>query len=123
MLGEVCKRGHLLDEDGVRIEQEGEYLRIRCRACAADDWRSFKYSMSPEEFAELRDAQHDACAICIKKFEKGRIIHVDHDHVSGAVRGLLCRGCNQGIGMLEEDVETLQRAIDYLSSHSPLASG
>lgn len=41
-------------------------------------------------------------------------LHVDHDHVTDTVRGLLCRTCNLGLGMLGDSIEKLQLAMDYL---------
>jgi hypothetical protein len=41
---------------------------------------------------------------------------VDHDHNTGAVRGLLCHSCNTGLGHLGDSVETLARALDYLQN-------
>jgi len=39
---------------------------------------------------------------------------VDHDHITGEVRGLLCKRCNRALGILEDSIELLQRAIQYL---------
>lgn len=71
----------------------------------------YRYGLGLEEFGQLSEAQNHACAIC------GNVVllHVDHDHASGAVRGLLCAPCNQGIGLLRDDPERLQAAIDYLT--------
>ena len=56
-------------------------------------------------------------AVCTHSAEETdyqRRMHIDHCHDTGAVRGLLCHGCNTGIGSLNDDIELLQRAIDYL---------
>lgn len=47
-----------------------------------------KYGMTIADYEFLRVAQHDRCAICNRKDEKG--LHVDHEHRTGIVRGLLC---------------------------------
>jgi hypothetical protein len=39
---------------------------------------------------------------------------IDHDHMSGTIRGLLCRKCNSGIGLFEDDISRLTNAIEYL---------
>jgi hypothetical protein len=75
------------------------------------------YGMSPEETLELLDRQNGRCAICMKHIEfsgRGGAV-VDHDHVTGEVRGVLCSRCNSGVGLFEEDCRAMSRAIDYLS--------
>jgi hypothetical protein len=58
--------------------------------------------------------QAGGCAICAKK-PRRRFLAVDHDHTSGAVRGLLCYYCNTAIGVFEFDLGTAERAIAYLT--------
>jgi hypothetical protein len=41
-------------------------------------------------------------------------LHVDHDHKTGLIRGLLCTQCNPGIGYFQDSIERLQLAIKYL---------
>ena len=58
-------------------------------------------------------AQDGKCAICSNPQENRRLA-VDHCHKTGKVRGLLCQGCNTGIGGLKDDTERIKKAIDYL---------
>src|SRR4051812_6310943 len=62
-----------------------------------------RHGMTVEEFHTLHDRQEGACAICSRAFASTRECHVDHNHQTGRVRGLLCHGCNTGIGLLGED--------------------
>lgn len=41
-------------------------------------------------------------------------VAIDHDHVTGNIRGLLCNGCNKGLGLFKDDVNILQKAKEYL---------
>lgn len=72
--------------------------------------RRRRYGISAEDFDRLFVEQGGVCAVCRIKPP----VDVDHCHSTGAVRGLLCRGCNVGLGQLGDSVEGLQRAIDYL---------
>ena len=65
----------------------------------------------------MLEIQGDACAICGTKDTGNRkAFHVDHCHDTGKIRGLLCGNCNSGIGNLRDDINLLQRAIEYLQS-------
>lgn len=68
------------------------------------------YGLSYEDYEHLLRIQEGKCALC----KKVKILHVDHCHKTGKVRGLLCGGCNSGIGFLQEDKEILKRALEYL---------
>lgn len=58
------------------------------------------------------------CAICRKPpTDNLRGWHTDHNHSTGAVRGVLCLNCNSGLGQFHDDPVALQAAIDYLRSH------
>lgn len=77
-----------------------------------------KYGITLGDFERLLAAQGGTCALCggppLGRF--GMNYHVDHDHMTGVVRGLLCSRCNGGLGALGDTVESLQRAISYLQS-------
>lgn len=74
--------------------------------------RKAKYGLSDEEYVKLLVQQDNRCAICKKKTD----LVVDHCHNSNIVRGLLCKPCNQGLGLFYDNKESLRRAIDYLDS-------
>jgi hypothetical protein len=75
------------------------------------------YGLTAEQYQGMLVSQNNCCAICKKPFglegtKQGP--HVDHDHSSKFVRGLLCGKCNSFIGLADEDIERLQSAIDYI---------
>ena len=47
--------------------------------------------------------------------DKSREVHIDHDHVTGQVRKILCRSCNGALGKVKENINTLQNMIEYLN--------
>jgi len=71
-----------------------------------------KYNLPPGSYKSMWVAQRGLCPICDDVLVRP---HVDHDHVSGVVRGILCHRCNPGIGMLKDSVENLRRAEKYLA--------
>jgi recombination endonuclease VII len=71
------------------------------------------YKMTGEQFRSLLAAQRFRCAICRTKCDAW---HVDHDHETGLVRGLLCRDCNVALGHFRDSPEALRRAAGYLES-------
>lgn len=66
----------------------------------------------------MRIAQDGLCAICKQPLTQGKHTHVDHCHQTGRVRGLLCRGCNVGLGNFQDDPALLRAAADYLDAHA-----
>ena len=75
-----------------------------------------KYNLSQEQYDNLTNKQKGLCLICNIKPLKG-ILHIDHCHKTGKVRGLLCGTCNRGIGMFKENKKLLIKAIEYLESN------
>lgn len=70
-----------------------------------------RYKISEADYSAMYDKQEGRCAICRTELP---LLHVDHVHVTGVVRGLLCGKCNRGIGMFNDDPETLVAAARYL---------
>lgn len=73
-----------------------------------------KWKLTLEQMNMMWINQLFGCAICETPFETPFDGYVDHDHKTGAVRGLLCNNCNTGIGMLKDDPRLLARGIAYL---------
>lgn len=76
--------------------------------------RAWHYDITAEELTQKELNQSDGCKICSAK-TNGRIsFHVDHDHITGVVRDLLCTRCNTLIGFSHGEPDVLRKAADYL---------
>jgi hypothetical protein len=85
---------------------------------------SNKYGLTREAYRVLYDSQDGCCAVCeAPETLSARRFHVDHDHSTGIVRGLLCHYCNVGIGQFEDDPKLLAAAIDYLDRSDVMDGG
>jgi len=78
-----------------------------------------KYGISPEKFAAMELSQGGMCAICFRS-PGLRALDVDHDHITGRVRGLLCWNCNTLLGRANDSVGILESAIAYLNNNPNL---
>lgn len=80
-----------------------------------------QYAISQDDYNALLVKQGGVCAVCgAKPFSeeaKNRRLSVDHNHISGKVRGLLCIRCNIGLGMLRENLGILRNLIEYIEVH------
>lgn len=74
------------------------------------------YGITLEEFEQLLIDQNNCCAICGTEHKKEQSLHVDHNHNTGEVRGLLCHNCNFGIGHFQDDFNLLIKASEYIKS-------
>ena len=74
--------------------------------------RIAKYGLSLIEYNQLLE-NTKICPICNDSFNKNPPV-VDHDHISGKIRGIICRMCNSGLGFFRENIDLLLNAIEYL---------
>jgi hypothetical protein len=76
--------------------------------------KAVSYGLTPQQYIDMYEKQCGKCAICneIPKTQRG--LHVDHCHETGVVRGLLCHGCNVGIGNFLHSTELMNKAVKYL---------
>lgn len=89
-------------------------------------WLKRNYGISLGQYNELFSKQGGVCAICGLQNKNGKRLHVDHDHKTKLVRGLLCSPCNLGIGIFRDSIEILDKAKAYLlggTNAVPLLSG
>jgi hypothetical protein len=75
--------------------------------------RKYRYGLTVEDYRSMLDAQNWECLGCSVSFTM-KSPHVDHDHTTGKVRGLLCRRCNSALGMAKDDPNILRSLIAYL---------
>ena len=78
-------------------------------------WIRTHYDIILDEYNAMLADQGGVCAICGRtQEENGKRLSVDHDHETGAVRGLLCKSCNSGLAMFQDSPEIFHSAADYL---------
>jgi hypothetical protein len=82
------------------------------------------YGLTMEEYEQMLTGQNGLCACCgrsetrrvgrKKRSENAPLLHVDHCHTTGRIRGLLCSACNQALGLLEEDPQRIKALLHYV---------
>lgn len=79
-----------------------------------------RFGITADEAERMLAEQGGTCAICTQPIsdKRGFEPHIDHDHATGKVRGVLCFHCNAGLGQFGDDIERLRAAIAYLEKHA-----
>lgn len=72
-----------------------------------------KYNLTLEQYSDMLKKQDGKCALCYRASKPGKHLHVDHDHDTLRVRGLLCHQCNWYMGTVDADPSILDRIKDY----------
>lgn len=87
-----------------------------CKRCRIEKQRTRILGVTPQQYDEMHKNQQGLCGICQHRLRSRRYkaFCVDHCHETGRVRGLLCHNCNRAIGMLQDSVENLLRAIKWI---------
>jgi NMD protein affecting ribosome stability and mRNA decay len=113
--------------DWSRNRSSSDGFAVYCKECKArrDRLRYFKrqYDLTPDEVGTMVSEQFGICPICLSPGPQ----HVDHDHVTGQVRGVLCFTCNAALGQLRDSPAIARRAARYLEGEVwrpfPMAPG
>lgn len=93
----------------------------KCKKCQKEDIRYRTFGITELEFDFILQLQNYECAVCRIHLDKYKLqgyrdtFAVDHCHSTGRIRGLLCDGCNRGLGLFKENISSLENAIKYLS--------
>ena len=122
-----CKRGHSYEPsrrqcpDCVKTKTPGYKQAYRSRLKSngklSDHDRNYalkaRFGIGLSDFRRMAESQNGKCGIC----EEVAALNVDHCHVSGKIRGLLCNNCNNGIGRFKDKPNVLERAAEYVRKH------
>lgn len=138
----LCKRGHqktventrksgacricdvdyrARNRDALRAKSRAYYWRTRERfKLNVRNYRLRRhYGVDLRWYDEQFAKQGGVCAICRRPQQEGiKSLAVDHDHLSGKPRGLLCRACNRGLGVFDDNTERLRAAAAYLEAYT-----
>ena len=95
----------------------------KCKSCRNISSRGkhlkLRYGVSEKDYEKMLEEQGGVCKVC-GKFElrsKSKYMVVDHCHTTGDVRGILCHKCNTALGLFNDDVDIMKKAIEYLGEN------
>ncbi len=78
------------------------------------------YKLTPDQYDSILKDQGSVCAICKSTTSSKKRMHVDHDHATGQIRGILCTRCNFAIGCLKDEPLLIEAALKYVQRHAQL---
>lgn len=79
-----------------------------------------RYNMSLEDYQSMLDGQDNKCKLCnivLDSSCKALKPHIDHCHITGVIRGMLCHNCNAGLGHFKDSIVLLDKAKEYLNGY------
>jgi len=114
-----CVKQHTQENKEKVRKYKSDYYSANREKCIARDRKSYlkrKYNVTVEWYEEQLKKQNGECMICGTTEGGGisSLLHVDHNHETGQIRGLLCQPCNTGLGLFKENTQLLQKAIQYV---------
>lgn len=117
-----CKQPHEAKEfNPTQLKRARKGNAARCRAYFQAANRKSRYGMTADGYRAMWSKQRGCCAVCVLPMGGKKTTHVDHDHVSKVVRGLLCVNCNTGLGQFYDNPLLLLQAALYLWASTPTA--
>ncbi len=126
----TCKKIKPLSDFG-KHKQTPTGLNYSCKSCLRDKTNKYRkenkkrfknyrlqnqYGISIEEWQIMYDNQQGCCAVCeTHQSMLKTILCVDHNHITGEIRGLLCHTCNRAMGLFKDDSMIIKKAMEYLN--------
>ena len=112
------KRWQQANPERVNAVQRARRARPEVKLRARQEHLKRKYGMTIEQYDAMLEAQGGGCLICGRAPRDDISLHVDHDHTTGKIRGILCFCCNNALADFQEDVQLLAKAAAYLDGHA-----
>jgi hypothetical protein len=103
-----------LHVQAIAIKQKKQFGKEEYRRRRRKYELTHYYGITIKDYDELAERQNNKCAICGLNPEV--YLAVDHCHVSGKIRGLLCRKCNSAVGLFDNDPCRIEQAMKYLTT-------
>lgn len=125
-----CQSVKPLDQFAIDSRRRDGY-QVWCKQCFAKHYRSTggkaqrkhtfgKYGITVADFIAMWTSQQGVCAACGDPLDRtSSNTHIDHCHVTGRVRGILCRACNHALGNVKDSIERLEGLVRYLRRSPP----
>ena len=114
------KRWQQANPDRVNVYHRARRAEPATKKAERSGYLKRKYGITVEQYDELLASQGGRCAICRREPRPDISLHLDHDHESGQLRGILCFRCNNALGDFDDDPTLLQAALGYLRSYQPV---
>lgn len=120
----VCSKCNIEKEvtEFFKNEHRKDGLNSQCKLCHVETSRVSRFLCNygitlVENLQQMIDAQSGKCAICGEVLQRGQGLAIDHDHISGELREVLCSTCNVGLGFFKDNSAVLRSAADYIDKH------
>jgi hypothetical protein len=122
-----CRRGHEYTKENTYYWNGNRACRT-CRALHTPGTvrrqNYARYGLTEQDVQAMFEQQRGLCACCgnpetstIKSTGQIKMLHIDHNHKTGEVRGLLCQDCNMSLGHLQDSSQRIQMLLDYAKAH------
>lgn len=115
-----AKAKHYYDTHREEQLKKGQIRRQKYPEVFRQRQLRYKYGISPKRFKKMLKAQNYKCYTCsvVHKEQKHERLQVDHNHVTGEIRKLLCNRCNSTLAFADENMKRLRNLILYITSYN-----